>query len=86
MRQLIILKIIVIMNKVNLKKNFKMKFKNTKAYRLTKTNCKMKILKNKADNKFTILLICNIFSMPIQTNYSWNKKTSKTIFWPLTRK
>ena len=86
MRQLIILKLIVIMNKVNLKRNFKMKVRNTIVYRLTKTNCKMKIIKNKIDNKFTIQLICSIFSTPIQTNYNWNKKTSKTIFWPLTRK
>jgi len=86
MLQLIILKLIVIMNKVNLKRNFKMKFRNKTIYRLTKTNCKMKIIKNKIDNKFTILLICNIFSMLIQTNYSWNKKINKTIFWPLTKK
>ena len=86
MRQLIILNIIAIMNKVNLKRNFKMKFRNKIVNRLTKTNYKMKIIKNKVDNKFTIQLICNIFSMLIQTNYNWNKKTSKTIFWPLTRK
>ena len=86
MRQLIISKLIVIMNKVNLKRNFEIKVRNTIVYRLTKTNCKMKIIKNKIDNKFTILLICNIFSMLIQTNYNWNKKTNKTIFWPLTRK
>jgi len=86
MRQLIILKLIVIMNKVNLKRNFKMKFRNMIVYRLTNTNYKTKIIKNKIDNKFIILLICNIFSMLIQTNNNWNKKTSKTIFWPLTRK